>query len=68
MLNEEINIWNQNSNQITLDPLCVKKNCGKFAKSGILPIFDRFSAKRGQMLFDLNSNARFEFLLLINIY
>ena len=43
----EFKIWPRNSNRITFDPFLVKKNCGKLAKSGILPIFESFLPKKG---------------------
>ena len=47
-------IWPQNSNQITCDPF-LAKTLSKLVKIGYLANF-----RGGQMLTDLNSEARFE--------
>ena len=55
----EFQSWHQNSNRLTFDPLFLQK-LSKYAKSGILPIFDSFfGQKRGQMLIDLNFEVKF---------
>ena len=52
-------IWPQNSSRITFDPLFGQKNYQKWAKYDILPTFDSFFTKKGQILSDLNSEVTF---------
>ena len=54
-------IWHRNSNQITFDPFFGQKNDENWQK----PFFGQ---KGGQMLSDLNSNARFGILSSFGIF
>ena len=59
-LDESIQIWSQNSNPITYDPILTTQKLPKVGKSGYFASFrPLFLQKKYQMLSDLNFETRF---------
>ena len=57
-----LQIWPQNSNRIPFDPPFGKKNCQNWQDTRFSQFSTVFGQKGGQMLFDLNFEARFGIL------